>query len=162
MKITSYASKSIADFSTIELRQHFFLSSSISTAGFPPASLPITGPIQAKFQQLAFSKLNGALASTPFYHRPHTDQHFNNWLSEINGNFASTPSYHRSIQVNIWPFSAGITPRRQHHMEVFDDFHIEEYFHLFSFMGWILNFISIHPINGMNKWSILIIYSFMK
>ena len=44
----------------------------------------------------------------------------------------------------------------------FDDFHIEGYFHFFSFMGWILNFISIHSINWMNKWSILIIYSFMK
>ena len=52
MKITSYASKSITDLSTIEFRQHFFLSSSISTADF----------------------LNRILVSIPFYHRPHTDQ----------------------------------------------------------------------------------------
>ena len=52
MKIVSYASKSITDFSTIGLRQHFFLSSSISTADF----------------------LNRIFVSTSFYHRPHTGQ----------------------------------------------------------------------------------------
>ena len=51
---------------------------------------------------------------------------------------------------------------RSSYMEVFGGFYIKGYFHLFSSMGWILNFISIYSINGMNKWSILIIYSFMK
>ena len=134
----------------------------------PSAPLPTIGPVQANlFNSWPPSwsdqiTSNEGPVSTPSYHRPHTDQHFNSWPPEINENFASTPSYYRPIQANIWSFSAEITPRRQHHMEIFDDFHIEKYFHLFSFMGWILNFISIHPINGMNKWSILIIYSFMK
>ena len=102
--------------------------------GAPPALLPTTGPIQTNI--------------------------FKSWPPRED--LASTHPYHRPIQAKFGPFSAGITPRRQHHMEVFGGFHIGGYFHLFSFMGWILNFISIHPINGMNKWSILIIYSFMK
>ena len=112
----------------------YFNSWPLWSNGAPPASLPITGPIQT----------NISTAGPPWE------------------DLASTHSYHRPIQAKFGPFSAEITPRRQRYMEVFGGFHIEEYFHLFSFMGWILNFISIHPINGMNKWSILIIYSFMK
>ena len=153
MEIAPYASKSTAG--SEGPRQHPFLPPApyrptFSTAGPPP--LIWSDQIRS----------NGGPASTPSYHRPHTDQHFNSWPPEINGNFASTPSYHRPIQANIWFFSAEITPRRQHHMKIFDGFHIGEYFHLFFFMNWILNFISIHPINEMNKWSILIICSFMK
>ena len=79
-----------------------------------------------------------------------------------NENSASTPFYHRLIQIKFWFFSAEIIPRKQHYMKIFDDFHIEEYFHLFFFMNWILNFISFNFINELNKWSILIIYLFMK
>ena len=111
------------------------------------------------FQQLT-SLIKRGFVSTFFYHRFHTDQHFNSW--PLRKDLVSTHSYHRLIQVKFGPFSAGITLRRQRYMEIFDDFHIKGYFHLFFFMNWILNFISIHPINGMNKWSILIIYSFMK
>ena len=51
--------------STIELRQHPFLSS-IHTDQF--------------FQQLVFLWSNESFASTLFYHRFHTNQHFNSWF----------------------------------------------------------------------------------
>ena len=130
-----------------ESRQHPFLSSI---------------PYRSTFQQLTLFWSIESPASTPSYHRfiqINFKQLTSFWSNE---NPVSTPFYHRFIQVKFWSFSAEITSRRQRYMEIFDDFHIEEYFHLFSFMSWILNFISIHSINEMNKWSILIIYSFMK
>ena len=94
MKIASYASKSTAD----------------SVRRTLPAFLSTTGSVQVNFfnswpplwsDQI---RSNESLASTPFYHRLHTDQHFNSWPSEINGNFVSISFYHRLIQINIWFF----------------------------------------------------------
>ena len=154
MKIVSYASKSTADL--IEPRQHFFLSNALSTTSF----------LSSSFQQLTppwFDLIKRSSASISFYHRSHTDQHFNSWSLRNQTRISPAPiSIIDPYRSTFDLFSAGITPRKQHHMKVFGDFHIEGYFHLFFFMSWILNFISIHPINGMNKWSILIIYSFMK
>ena len=175
MKIAPYALKSTASF--IESRQHFCLSSSFQQLTPPwsdlikwgPASIPFYQPIfflSSSFQQLTPSwsdLIKRSSVSISFYHRSHTDQHFNSWSfqdqTKISSALISTiGSYRPTFDF----FSAGIIPRRQHHMKIFDDFHIGGYFHLFSFMSWILNFISIYPINGMNKWSILIIYLFMK
>ena len=114
----------------------WFFSDLIWSNGAPSALIPITGSIQINISTAGSSWSNGSPVSIPFYHR--------------------------SIQAKFWFFSAEITPWRQRYMKIFGDFHIEEYFHLFFFMNWILNFISIHSIKGMNKWSILIIYSFMK
>ena len=56
-------------------------------------------------------------------------------------------------------FSAGITPRKQHHMKVFDDFHIEEYFHrFFSSWDWILNL--FHFILFYIQWLVISFWSF--
>ena len=114
----------------MKLRQHFFLSINslfiivISTAGpsliwFDQTEICqhfFLSPILYKstFQQLIFSK--------------EPRQHL--FLSSVHTG-------------QIWTFSAEITPRRQRYMEILDDFHIEEYFHLFFFMNWILNFISV-------------------
>ena len=58
------------------------------------------------FQQLALLpdliRSNGDFVSTHFYHRSHTDQHFNSWFLEINENSVSISFYHRFIQINIW------------------------------------------------------------
>ena len=104
--------------------------------GAPSAPLSTTGLVQVNFfNSWPLSDQMGAPASTPFYHRSHTDQHFNSWSSRSTG----TPPALRSIIGPYRPtfdlFSAGITPRRQHHMEVFGGFHIEGYFHRF-FPSW--------------------------
>ena len=136
-------------FSTIELRQHFFLSTDLLSI----IIISTAGPLWSDLIKRNF-------VSTHVYHRSHTDQHFNSWsflikrgprqhpfLSPIHTDqsfqqlilfwsdegLASTPFYYRPIQAKFWFFSAEITPRRQHHMEIFDDFHIEEYFHRFFF-----------------------------
>ena len=83
-------------------------------------------------------------------------------LSKSNEDLVSSHFYYQFIQIKFEFFSAERILRKQRYMKIFDDFHIEEYFYLFFFMDWILNFILIHSINGINKWSILIIYSFMK
>ena len=155
MKIAPYASKSTANL--IGPRQHPFLSNVLST----------TPSLSLSFQQLAppwSDLIKRGPASTPSYYRSHTDQHFNSCppRDQTRTSPAPIPTIGPYRPTSDF-FSAGITPRKQHHMKkIFDGFHIEEYFHLFFFMNWILNFISIYPINGINKWSILIIYSFMK
>ena len=148
MKITSYASKSTAD--SEGFRQHFFLSSAsyrsiFSTAGpssdlirsdqmeVPSAPLSIIDLIQINISIADLSKSTGtssALRSTIGSYRPTSDF-----------------------------FSAGITSRKQHHMEIFDDFHIEEYFHrFFSSWGWILNL--FHFIFFYIQWLVISFWSF--
>ena len=77
-------------FRKIEPRQHLFLTS-VHTDQF--------------FQQLIFFWSNENFASTSFYHRFHTDQHFNSWFFEINEDFVSISLYHRFVQANIWSAS---------------------------------------------------------
>ena len=120
MKIASYASKSTAD--SEESRQHLFLSStsyrSIFSTASPPsdlirsdqtkvpsAFLSTTGLIQINISIADFSK-----------------------STRISSASRSTIDSYRSTSDF---FSAEITSRRQHHMKIFDDFHIEEYFHRF-------------------------------
>ena len=167
----------------------WFLSDLIWSNEISSAPISIIDFIQINISIADFFWSNEDSVSTPFYHRFIQINFFNSWfflikwgprqhsfLSSIhtdqffqqltlfwsNENSASIPFYHRFIQVKFWSFSAEIILRKQRYMKIFDDFHIEKYFHLFFFMNWILNFISFHSINEMNKWSILIIYSFMK
>ena len=67
----------------------------------------------------------------------HTGQFFQQltffWSNE---NSASILFYHQFIQIKFWLFSAEIILRKQRYMKIFDDFHIEKYFHLF-FPSWI-------------------------
>ena len=177
MKIASYASKSTVDFSTIEPRQHFFLSSAsyrsiFSTAG--PLLIRLD-QIKRKFRQHLF------LSSIPYRSIFSTaDSFLIKWGSssallsiigpiQINISTASfsrstrTPSALRSIIDSYRPtsdlFSAGITFRKQHHMEIFDDFHIEEYFHrFFSSWSWILNL--FHFILFYIQWLVISFWSF--
>ena len=101
--------------------------------GAPPAPLPTTGPIQTNISIAGPPRSTGtspAPRPTIGPYRPTSDL-----------------------------FSAGITPRRQHHMEVFDDFHIEEYFHrFFSSWGWILNL--FHFILFYIQWLVISFWSF--
>ena len=128
--------------------------------GASSALLSIIGSVQINFfNSWLFSDQMGVLASTLFYHRSHTDQHFNSWFSRSTG----TPPALRSIIGSYRPtsdlFSAGITPRKQHHMEVFGGFHIEEYFHrFFSSWGWILNL--FHFILFYIQWLVISFWSF--
>ena len=125
----------------MKFRQHFFYQSISS--------------LSSLFQQLIFFWFNlikQNFVSTPFYHRFYTDQHFNSWFLRNQTRISLAfifiiDSYRPTFNF----FSAEITPRKKHHMKIFDNVHIEEYFHLFFFMSWILNFISIYSINEMNK-----------
>ena len=142
--------------SMIESRQHFFLSIDFLSIIIISTADPLWSDL-----------IKRSSASTHAYHRSHTDQHFNSWsllikrrprqhlflssthtgqsLQQLtffwsDEGLASIPFYHRPIQAKFWFFSAEITPRKQHHMKIFDDFHIEEYFHRFFFSwNWILN-----------------------
>ena len=56
-------------------------------------------------------------------------------------------------------FSAEIILRKQHHMKIFDDFHIEKYFHrFFSSWSWILNL--FHFILFYIQWLVISFWSF--
>ena len=56
-------------------------------------------------------------------------------------------------------FSAGIILRKQHHVKIFGDFHIEEYFHRFFFSwNWILNL--FHFILFYIQWLVISFWSF--
>ena len=177
MKITSYASKSTADLSTIKLRQHFFLPPTpyrpiFSTAGpplirsdqikrrlrqhpfLPPtpyrSTFSTAGPFLIKWG------LSSALLST-------TDPIQINISTADFSRSTETPPASRSIIDSYRPtfdlFSAEITPRKQHHMEIFDDFHIEKYFHrFFSSWGWILNL--FHFILFYIQWLVISFWSF--
>ena len=124
------------------------------------ASLSTTGPVQVNFfNSWPPSDQMKALANTPFYHRSHTDQHFNSWPSRS----TRTPPALRPIIGPYRPtfdfFSAEITPRRQHHMKIFDDFHIEGYFHrFFPSWDWILNL--FHFIFFYIQWLVISFWSF--
>ena len=161
--------------STIGLRQHFFLSIDFLSITIISTADPLWSDL-----------IKRGSASTHVYHRSHTDQHFNSWpplikrglrqhsflspahtdqsLQQLaflwsDEGLASTPFYHRPIQAKFWFFSAGITPRRQHHMKVFDGFHIERYFHrFFPSWNWILNL--FHFILFYIQWLVISFWSF--
>ena len=161
--------------STIKLRQHFFLSTDLLST----IIISTAGPLWSDL-------IKRGSASTHVYYRFHTDQHFNSWFLLIkrgprqhpflppahtgqplqqlvffwsDEGPANTPFYHRPIQAKFWFFSAKITLRRQHHMEIFDDFHIEEYFHrFFPSWGWILNL--FHFILFYIQWLVISFWSF--
>ena len=161
--------------STIESRQHFFL----SMDSFFIIIISTAGP-------LWFDLIKRDPVSTHAYHRFHTDQHFNSWLFLIKRGLrqhsflssahtgqsfqqliffwsdegpASIFFYHRFIQAKFWFFSAEITLRKQHHMKIFDDFHIEKYFHrFFSSWNWILNL--FHFILFYIQWLMISFWSF--
>ena len=161
--------------STIGSRQHFFLSIDF----FFIIIISTAGPFWSDL-------IKRSSVSTHAYHRFHTNQHFNSWPSLIkrkfrqhpflssthtdqslqqliffwlNEGFASISFYHRPIQIKFWFFSAEIIPRRQHHMEIFDDFHIEKYFHwFFPSWDWILNL--FHFILFYIQWLVISFWSF--
>ena len=119
----------------------------------PSASLPIIGPVQVNFFNSWpppwFDQIrsNEGSVNTPFYHRFHTDQHFNSWSFEINGNFASTPSYYRFIQVNIWFFFSWNNSPKTTSYEGFWWFSYRKIFSpIFFFMRLNFEFISFHPL----------------
>ena len=114
----------------------------------PPAFFSTTGFVQTNLlNSWLFSDQVGAPASTSFYHRSHTDQHFNSWPPEINGNSASTPFYHRSIQANIWFFFSWNNPPKTTSYEGFWWFSYRRIFPpIFSFMRLNFEFISFHPL----------------
>ena len=114
----------------------------------PSAFLSIIGSVQVNFfNSWSLSDQMGAFASISFYHRFHTDQHFNSWLFEINGNSASTSFYHRFIQVNIWLFFSWNNPPKT---TSYGDFWWFSYRRIFSpiffFMKLNFEFISFHPL----------------
>ena len=109
--------------STIELRQHSFFLSLIS--------------YRSIFSTADFFRSNEGFVDIPFYHRFHTDQHFNSWLPEINENFASTHSYHWFIQINIWSASSSL---QQSPASTFDNWSIDHKF--WSYEGFLMIFIS--------------------
>ena len=177
MKIILYASKSTADLSTIKSRQHFFLSSISYRSIFSTAdpSLIRSDQIKRKFRQHSF------LPSAPYRSIFSTaDFSLIKWgspsallstidLIQINISTADfsrstrTPSALRSIIDSYRPtsdfFSAEIISRKQHHMKIFDDFHIEKYFHRFFLSwDWILNL--FHFILFYIQWLVISFWSF--
>ena len=161
--------------STIGPRQHFFLSIDFLSIIIISTADPLWSDL-----------IKRSSVSTHAYHRFHTDQHFNSWpllikrrprqhpflpsthigqsLQQLiflwsNEGSASTSFYHRPIQIKFWFFSAEIILRKQHHMKIFDDFHIEEYFHrFFSSWNWILNL--FHFILFYIQWLVISFWSF--
>ena len=90
---------------------------------------------------------NEDFVSISFYHRLHTDQHFNNWPFEINGNFASIPFYYRLIQTNIWFFFSWNNLSKTTSYEDFWWFSYRRIFPpIFFFMKLNFEFISFHSL----------------
>ena len=119
----------------------------------PPAFLSIIGFVQVNFFNSWFFfwsdqiRSNEDFVSISFYHRSHTDQHFNNWLFEINENFVSISFYYRSIQVNIWLFFRWNNPSKTTSYENFWWFSYRKIFSpIFSFMKLNFEFISFHSL----------------
>ena len=92
-------------------------------------------------------RLNESFVSISFYHRLHTDQHFNSWFFEINENFVSISSYYRPIQINIWFFFSWNNPSKTTSYEGFWWFSYRKIFSpIFFFMKLNFEFISFHSL----------------
>ena len=100
----------IIDFVSINFFNSWFLSDQIRSnqTKISSAFFFIIDFVQTNlFNSWFFFDQMKIFVSTSFYHRFHTDQHFNSWFLEINGNFASI-SFYRFIQINIWSISFSV------------------------------------------------------
>ena len=152
MKIVSYASKSTADFSIIESRQHSFLSSTSYRSIFSTAGLLLirSDQIKREFRQhffLSSASYRSIFSTADFFLiKWRFSPALLSIIDFIQINI-STADFSKSTEtppalrfiINSYRstsdfFSAEIIFRKQHHMKIFDDFHIEEYFHRFFFL----------------------------